>query len=180
MLGLANRIPLLLILALVGLWCDGCNQPPLHHPSLIVVSGAERVVYSRYISEIIMNYQVNEIYPARGALGEISSKLAKQGWKPMKEDFLNLGTPSSHVRGWTEFADATRTPVEKVRSWGAEWTNAHGDIVSYTLQYRWADAEIRNRDRLLVFAAYTPFEQAKEVRREIDEINKKMRADKAK
>jgi hypothetical protein len=54
----------------------------------------------------------------------------------LKEDWLNPGLPSSHVRGWTYYEDETKKPATSVRAWGAEWENGAHDILTYLLEYR--------------------------------------------
>lgn len=59
-------------------------------------------------------YSLNEKYPASNAIQQISAELEAIGWTPLKEDWLNPGMPSSHIRGWTDFVDGTTTPRTQI------------------------------------------------------------------
>jgi hypothetical protein len=64
-------------------------------------------------------YTVDVEYPAESVLRYIKAKLHQEGWKPLRHDFLNPGSPSSLVRGWQESEDETPKPSVVVRGWGA-------------------------------------------------------------
>lgn len=79
-----------------------------------------------------LSYEVVQEWPATEGLKRIQETLRKQGWRPMLEDFLNPGVPSSHVVGWRSYLEDDRT----VQQWLAQWKNEHGEVVWYALIYK--------------------------------------------
>jgi hypothetical protein len=101
--------------------CSLCQQSPNRDgktPSFCVVvpvaTGAKQGIFQGK-DQII--YHLQSEYPADDALRTISVCLKNLGWEPLKEDWLNPGLPSSHVRGWTYFEDETTKPATSVRAW---------------------------------------------------------------
>ena len=166
----------LLVAGAAALQC-GCGRTVREPSALIAPPGATDVRWVRFVGTDQLTCKLKERYPARAALQSISGQLAKQGWRPMKEDSLNPGLPSSHVRGWTEFVDGTRKPEEYVRRWGADWTNAHGDVVRYCLDYRSRLGGPENLDTLGLAATYTPAKLARATRESVLKEMKKQRRD---
>jgi hypothetical protein len=82
-----------------------------------------------------LSYQIEVEYPAVSIVSCISTQLAEKGWRPLKEDYWNPGLPSSHVRGWTQFVDASVHPEATVDQWAAQWENAAGNLVWYSMRY---------------------------------------------
>ncbi|MDO8681899.1 MAG: hypothetical protein Q7N50_00260 [Armatimonadota bacterium] len=158
-------ISISLIVAILFVFVTIFNKYVPQPPSLIVLPGATDVDHVRYKGNYQLSYKLQERYPAKHALREISARLAKQGWKPLKEDFLNPGLPTSHIRGWTEFYDATRTPEERVRAWASDWKNAKGDVVRYAFYYHSPTNQPENLSVAQVFANYSPAALAKKQRR---------------
>lgn len=120
---------------------SSCQQPPSGDVStatsfFVVVPGATGVKRSIFQGKDQIIYNVQSEYPADDVLSKITARLKKLGWEPLKEDWLNPGLPSSHIRGWTYFEDETTTPATSVRAWGAEWENGAHDILEYHLEYR--------------------------------------------
>jgi hypothetical protein len=101
-----------------------------------VARGATEVKQTRWQGHDQILYRVQASYPATEVLRTITVRLRQLGWKPLKEDWLNPGLPSSHVRGWTYYEDETKKPATSVRAWGAEWENGDHDILEYDLYYR--------------------------------------------
>jgi TonB family protein len=114
-----------------------------------------------------LTYTSESEFPARAVLFLISNELMRKGWKPLPEDFLNPNLPSSHIRGWAEFEDATQQPKVSVRAWLADWENAAHDITVYELQYRFGYPETGPPDlkTLRVLALYIPASVASEMKR---------------
>jgi hypothetical protein len=81
---------------------------------------------------------LREVYPATTSLATISTGLKAAGWKPLREDFLNPGVLSSHVRGWAFFQDGTVSPEQDVHQWLADWEDQQLNLVVYAIQYRTA------------------------------------------
>jgi hypothetical protein len=103
---------------------------------LIPLKGAATVRFDKgAYDSLAVAYGLNEKYPARDVLSQIAGRLKKLGWEPLKEDWLNPGLPSSHVRGWAEYVDGTVKPERQVHAWQAEWKNGAGDVVAYSFQY---------------------------------------------
>ena len=82
-----------------------------------------------------VSYALTERFPARNALKRIKSTLKRLGWLPLKDDWLNPGLPSSHLRGWTHFVDITSGTPRQVHQWAAQWQDLSGNVVTYSLRY---------------------------------------------
>jgi hypothetical protein len=142
-------------------------------PSLIVLGGASHLWENKQAGYHQVSYNIKQEYPAKAALHEIYTRLAKQGWKPLKEDYLNSGFPSSHVHGWDSFIDTSKPggkpggPPRQVRQWITDWTNAKGDVVRYYLRYRWLMNGRKNTEDLFIAATLTPAKEAKETRQSV-------------
>jgi hypothetical protein len=111
-----------------------------------------------------LTYRVTEAYPAVATLSFIRSAVEANGWIPLKDDFLNPGLPSSHVKGWGTVIDETVSPSQTLHAWHAQWTNRHGDIVVYHLDYHCPLDDRRHSDQVVVSAAFLPkrvYEKAK-------------------
>jgi hypothetical protein len=104
--------------------------------SLLVYSKAEQVRYDDKDGAWWVYYNVQTEYPAEEVLQFIRTELERQGWQPLKEDALNPGLPSSHVRGWQDYVDGRTSPKTQVHKWLAQWQNAQGDVVVYSLRYQ--------------------------------------------
>jgi len=125
--------------------------------SLVVVSGAMDPKYlAQPDGREQLAYTCAVEYPAQEIVASISRELRKRHWKPLKEDFLNPGLPSSLVSGWTSFQDSTTHPTEYVHQWMADWENPAHDVVRYDLEYRSPDDSTRDLRSLQVIALYIP------------------------
>lgn len=104
-------------------------------PALVVPDGATDVhPETKANGETGVTYTVSEVYPAKSLLERIRATL-RSGWTPLQTDWLNPGQPSSHVSGWGEFEDGTRSPTKRVHQWLAQWKDAEGNVVWYALRY---------------------------------------------
>ncbi len=127
----------LLSLTCICSWCQQSPNGDGKTPSFfVVVPGATRVKQSIFQGKDQIIYHLQSEYPADDVLRTISVRLKNLGWEPLKEDWLNPGLPSSHVRGWTYFEDETTKPATSVRAWNADWENGAHDILTYILEYR--------------------------------------------
>lgn len=159
-------------LLLTALWINfvfGCNQRADHSTakysdSLIVYSGAKDVKFSKYAGTDVLTYRVHEKFPASGIIGWISHKLEEKGWKPLTNSYLNPDTPSSHVKGWVKFIDATEATRHLVHQWDADWKERSENIVTYVFQYKYPESGNPNLTDLKVTAIYTPAPLAKQGR----------------
>jgi hypothetical protein len=124
--------------------------------SLIAVSGARNIQYSKFRGTDQLSFEIEEDYPAKRTLWEISKNLEEKGWKPLSEDYLNPGRPSSHIRGWSDFIDATKSVEIKVHQWLAQWENRDGDIFWCTLSYSYSRGGSQNLKNLSVSEIYIP------------------------
>jgi hypothetical protein len=128
---------------------------------LLVAPFATEVKYAEFEGRDQLTYTVQEAYPAAEVLTFISDSLRKKHWKPLRYDLWNPKIPSSHVRGWTVFDDATGMSSQRVYQWVAQWENDKHDAVTYALQYRYprqdANLEPEHHMRTLqVKAIYIP------------------------
>ena len=155
-------------LELVG----GCQRPSgtekKHADSLLVAPSA---IEPRYLSSPDgreqLTYLVDSDYPAESTVAFLSAELRKRHWEPLREDFLNPGIPSSEVRGWMQFEDATREPRATVRQWGVDWEDGAHNITLYDLKYRYpmTGAHDPPDSRMLhVMALYIPARVAEKMK----------------
>ena len=134
---LGVRCAFLVLVTRTAGWCQQSSHSADMRPSFFVVpSGATGVKQSRWQGHDQILYRIQASYPADDLLKTITARLNRSGWRPLKEDWLNPGLPSSHVRGWTYYEDETTKPPTSVRAWGAQWENGAHDILEYTLEYR--------------------------------------------
>jgi hypothetical protein len=85
-----------------------------------------------------VEYEVSVPYPSEPVLAFITAHVPAD-FHPRKEDFMNPGIPTSHVRGWTSYGDLTTQPPSWVHHWAGEWEDSAGNILSYDLMYRSPD-----------------------------------------
>jgi hypothetical protein len=145
-------------LAVAALASCGTNNPDIPD-ALVVVEGARRVQYESQEGQSAVSYELTQAYPATATLTEIKGTLALLGWSALGEDIFNPGTASSHVDGWSSFADATVRPEVHVDQWLAQWEDDAGNIAFYTVRYRAPNSNPAARsDVLEVSAAIIPVE----------------------
>jgi hypothetical protein len=157
--------------------CSWCQQSPNGDdrttPSFfVVVPRATGVKQSVFQGKDQIIYHVQSEYPADDVLSRISARLKKLGWEPLKEDWLNPGLPSSHIRGWTYYEDETTKPATSVRAWNADWESSTHDILIYILDYTCADNQCSstlNLRDLRVVAIRVPADLAKRMKAAIPE-----------
>jgi hypothetical protein len=121
---------------LAGGACDqqGAPNEHLRPEALIVLDGAYEIE-NRDENEGTVLYKVNEPYPAGPAVETIRRRLESRGWRPLSEDFLNPGVPTSLVRGWGNYEDRTGAVPVEVHQWTAQWEDDSKRIVWYVLTY---------------------------------------------
>jgi hypothetical protein len=137
--------------------------------SLLVAPSAQNPNYLTYPDgrqQLI--YTTDTRYPAEDLLSFLQTELQKRGWKPLPEDFLNPGTPSSIRRGWTFFEDHTKQPWTGVFAWSADWENSAHDITTYFLRYESPDNSTRGLKNLQVGALFIPANIAAKVKRSVE------------
>ena len=165
----------LLTIVIGCLFLGGCTvsneeQGANFSDSLIVVSGAQKIRYIKFEGTGQLFFEIKVDYPAKTVLEEISKKLESKGWQHLPEDYLNPGLASSHVRGWTDFIDATKSPRRKVYQWLAQWKNKNGDILWCTLNYSYPLTTKPDLKDLTVSEAFWPAKLASEARKQVIEI----------
>jgi hypothetical protein len=130
--------------------------------SLFLVHGASDVHFTKLCGTDQLSYHITSQYPAYKVITNIKAKLNELGWIPLKNSFLNPGLPTSHVRGWTNFEDATGERLKVVHSWWGDWTNERGEIVTYILRYDYLKNEQPDLESLSVTAIYMSKERVEE------------------
>lgn len=146
--------------------CYGqANHPAQRSDSLILVAGANNPQYLTHSDgrqQLI--YTCEAEYPAQAVVAAISQELQKKNWKPLKEDFLNPGLPSSFVRGWVNFEDDAEHPATYVHQWIGDWESSARDIVRYSLEYSSQNTSTRDLHTLRITALYIPARAAIEIK----------------
>jgi hypothetical protein len=141
---------------------------------VIIVQGARTTSSYSFREMYRMEYHLEEKYPAKNTLSEISSQLKKRGWKPLDHFFLYPLSETSELTGWIYYRDPPKAPTWMVYAWSGDWENANHDVVSYTLRYSdpiakynrsvfFLNPDTRN---LIVTVIYMPSEAAKKLRAE--------------
>jgi hypothetical protein len=124
---------------------------------MVLLDGAQEVVYhdnydpaGRPELEQI-SYRLDVPFPAADVVCRVSQHLARDGWRPLQRTHDDAATPSSYTQGWRVLINRRGSADEHhVDLWDAEWVNADGDLLSYSLTYRYASAGPANRTRLRV------------------------------
>ncbi len=149
-----------LIVVNLFLSCSGkkssSQNPRDYSDALIILPNATNVHYTKLqgTDQVVYNLKVN--YPATDIINNILKQLHLKGWQPLKEDFLNPGLPTSYIRGWTNFVDATKNPQREVYLWMSDWKNNKSDIVRYSFKYEYPINGPKNLSSLQVIVIYTP------------------------
>jgi len=130
--------------------------------SLFTVPGAIDVRFSKLHGTDQLYYRLTAQYPAQEIIDKIKAKLYEEGWIPLEDSFLNPGMPTSHVRGWSNFEDATGERSKVVYCWWGDWTNDRGEIVTYILRYAYPKNKQPDLESLEVTAIYMSKEKVEE------------------
>ena len=133
------------VVALALALAPGCKKnfttPSKSSPELIVLLGAS----NGNLAGDTLTYDLDAPYPARDEIGFIADHLRRRGYRPLRQ--------SDYVRGWSDFTDQAR---QHIYQWMGEWRNKDGDLVTYTLQYRYPAAESPSLTHLFVTASKKP------------------------
>jgi hypothetical protein len=153
----------LVILAVCGstLCQKSASSGKVLRPCLVVAPGGTNVKDAKPNGQEQLSYRIQSPFPADDVLHAIAGRLESLGWRPLEEDYFNPGLPSSHVRGWQYFLDATTQPRSSARTWVGQWENDTHDIVDYMLEYRCAEdlcSSTRDLHDLQVLVIYIPAE----------------------
>jgi len=141
------------------------ERKPADYPdALISLPGARNVRYYQLGGTFHLEYEIVCKYPAMEVIKTISDKLAGNAWKPLRDDWLNPGLPSSHVTGWTHFGDISAKPEREVHQWLADWENEKGELVVYGFVYQYERGKAKDLDYLEVIAIFVPTKIAQQER----------------
>jgi hypothetical protein len=141
--------------------------------ALILYPDAKAIKFDERGSAARLSYHVNSKYPATPVIDLISNKLQKDGWKPLKYNFMNPNLPSSHVTGWQEFLRGIKEPVPIcVHQWLGDWKDASGNFVTYAFSYKQSKCSTLGLTDLEVNAVYTPADAARKMQRAFEKWKK--------
>ena len=108
--------------------------------ALIVLPGAKNVQTRSAEGGSGTSYDLDVPFPAAAPILEIVKRLEKLGWTALKEDSFNPGIPTSMVRGWTSFIDASKPVRVRRYSWASDWADSRGDRAYYVFRYEAPEA----------------------------------------
>ena len=136
--------------------------------AMVLLDGAQELQYfknhdsvGRTDSEQI-SYIITAEYPAEDVVCKVTEHLAKHGWRALRRTHDDSRTPSSFVQGWRQTVNRRGRPDEyHVDLWDAEWVNADGDLLSYSLTYRYPAKGSRDTSRMRIGGLWTPNRLAK-------------------
>ena len=137
-----SALMFILLVASISEPVAGCKRSSeiskKHSESLLVAPSAINPKYLAYPDgREQLTYLLDTDYPAESTISFISAGLQKRGWEPLRDDFLNPGLPSSQVRGWMQYEDASREPRTSVRQWASDWEDGAHNITLYDLKYQY-------------------------------------------
>lgn len=144
--------------AVLTLGCQSrSSQEPKDYPdALLVLPGASKVAYEKVNRTDQVSYKLKTDYPAAGTVDAILQHAGAKGWTPLKESYLNPGTPTSLARGWVTHESALQQPDGVVHSWKMEWQNRDKDILAYILTFRNSRDAKPELSSLSIVAVYVP------------------------
>lgn len=163
-----------LLFLLTAFACDHQEEvsqnPPDYPPSLAAAAGAIGVSYDRNRGADQVRYILKTAYPAEDFVESLNIRLGKEGWTPLKADFMNPDVPTAHVTGWAVMTNYGVQPAAKVHLWNGEWQNQAGDILVYVLTYRYPESGPTNLSVMNVMGLHIPPEAAKKARAHVDKF----------
>ena len=163
------------ILAVLGPTLAACKQGAPEKPAaapapesadLLVLPGATDVQRRNQSGTTGVAYSVQAPFPAAEQIEQVLKSMTERGWVAQEEDLLNPGIPTSTVRGWMTYVDATHTPRRRRYVWSTEWRNARGDLASYAFSYVMPETGTEALRQLSVSAGVLPVEWARRVEEE--------------
>jgi hypothetical protein len=157
-------------LAFISLYLPLSVQPGNLEQALVEPPGAYNLIHGSQDGSWEVAYDLEEPYPAREFLDWLTRRLTDLGWKPLRESWLNPGTPTSHTSGWSKHEDGMVTPSLRVDQWWGEWTNAAGAILFYVLKYSYPTRGEPIRNTLFVSAVVQSPEAAAEFQRQANAL----------
>lgn len=160
MKGYSQYIFILTVILFVGCQNKSSQNPKDYSDSLIIYPDATNVFHAKVNQTEQVTYNLKVSYPASEVINVISKNIEGNGWVPLKESFLNLGIPTSFVRGWTIFEDGAKQPNVVVHSWHSDWKNKNEDIPEYILSYSYPVNTQPDLSSLSVVAIFIPSDTA--------------------
>jgi hypothetical protein len=140
--------------------------------ALILSPGSTGVRFDEQGNTARLSYHVSSKFPATSVIDWISDQLQKAGWKPLKYDFLNPNSPSSHVTGWPYQLDGTKNPALCVHQWLGDWRDPSGNIVRYGFRYKQLGCSTLALTDLEVTGWYTPADVVRQMQQLSDKLKK--------
>ena len=134
---------------------------------LLILAGVTDVKQQSNQGVGSVSYEMQAPFPAAAQIAEILTHMSGLGWVPLKEDSLNPGIPTSIVRGWTSFIDASKP--KRVRRWGwsGEWRSKRGDITSYRFAYEAPETATEPLSHVRVSGSLVPAEIERRIEDEL-------------
>lgn len=155
-----------------GLLCSGLKIEAAEPPAaLTLYPGATDVRFDEG-NAVRVSYHVNSKFPAAPVLGWVSENLRKQGWKPLKYDFLNPSSLSSQVTGWEEIMAGINEPGICVHQWLGSWKDPSGDIVTYGFRYKSRGCSTSDLTDLEVNGWYASSDVARQTQQVLEKLKK--------
>jgi len=114
---------------------------------LFAPPGATGVEYHTVNGGEQVHFGYSERFPADNLIKILNREFVSLGWTPREKSYLNPDLPTSHVRGWSQFQDATGDELMVVHQWLGEWQNSSGAVVTYVLRYSFpehGDPDLQN------------------------------------
>jgi len=149
-------IPCSVAVAACGRLLDTRN-PSRRSSGMVLFDGAQDVKYYRNHDRSGreelegISYLVDAQFPAERMICQVTSELTRAGWRPLRRTHDDGATPSSFLQGWRVIINRRGFPDEHhVDLWDAEWVNGDGDLLSYSLTYRYPSRGTANRTQVRV------------------------------
>ncbi len=139
--------------------------------AIIVLHGAENIKKRENDDTVHIFYKLRQVYPALESIKLVEDRLTSMGWTQLRNNELNLNTPTSLVTGWTVSANPRKGSSNEVHKWESVWKNSKGDYVKYHFQYFSPKARIEEQDLLYVAANLVPSKTAKKIIIKYDQLN---------
>ncbi len=159
--GTARRVPGAIAVVLLSLWAVTGVPVSASDPEELITPPGATDVRSKDVGSTRQLYcNLDVPYPASSIIDFLNQELAARGWAPMEMGFLNPDIPTSHVRGWATFDDATGDAVKVVHQWWGDWSNADGAVITYVLRYAYPESGESDLEGLTLVGVYTPPERA--------------------
>lgn len=171
-------------LSATALFAVACQRDAAHAQTearsfesvLLVLPGAQDLARRAQGGAVALRYDLAAPFPAAAQVSQIAQHMEKTGWKPLREDWLNPGIPTSLQRGWTSFIDATHTPRLRRYAWHGEWENTNEDLAEYSLSYELSPGSDLFPGKLSVQAAVMPAQARHDAAKQVGAVRERERA----